>query len=234
MRPGNEATSRTGGRAQVRTVADQVAASLREMVLLGDLPPGSNVTHDRLATELGVSTMPVREAMLRLSHEGLLESRRGRSYRVATTRRQDILDIYWLQATLAGELTARACARIDDAGIERLRQLHAAWLEAFAADNSAELESINFELHRVINTAADAPKLLAAMKATLRHIPTGFYAYHPQWADAATRSHEAIIDAIALRDADAARAEAEEHVRSAGELLIQYFDEKNSWQVPAT
>lgn len=231
MSPANEATSR--GRAQVRTVADQVATSLREMILFGDLAPGANVTHDRLATELGVSTMPVREAMLRLSHEGLLESRRGRSYRVAKTRRQDILDSYWLQATLAGELTARACVHIEDDDIDRLRQLHTAWLDASAAGNSAQLESINFELHRVINTAADAPRLLAAMKATLRHIPTGFYVHHPEWADTATRSHDAIIDAIGRRDAEAARAEAEEHVRSAGELLIQYFDEKSSWNVPS-
>lgn len=238
MSPGSETASSGGAsgppRARVRTVADQVASSLREMILLGDLTPGSHVTHDRLATELGVSTMPVREAMLRLSHEGLLESSRGRSYRVPRTRKQDILDIYWLQATLAGELTARACTQLDDASLRNLRRLHTAWTDALGTGSPAELERINFELHRIINTAADAPKLLTAMKATLRLIPTRFYAQHPEWADSATRSHEAIIEALAERDAGAARQQAEEHVRSAGDLLIQYFDEKGFWNVPAT
>ncbi|TCP43422.1 DNA-binding GntR family transcriptional regulator [Tamaricihabitans halophyticus] len=214
-------------------MADQVVASLREMILLGEIAPGEQVRHEQLAEELGVSTMPVREALLRLSHEGLIETRRGRSYRVATTTREDIADIYWLQSNLAGELTARACRRVGAPELERLDQLQVEWRTAVADGDVNRLETINFEFHRLINMAAGAPKLVDMMRTTLRMIPRSFYSRHPEWTDLATPRHDAIVAALRAGDETAARREAEEHVREAGELMIQYFDERGYWRAPA-
>lgn len=214
-------------------MADQVVGSLREMILLGELAPGDQLTHEQLAQELGVSTMPVREALLRLSAEGLIETRRGRSYRIATTTRDDIVDIYWLQATIAGELTARACRRMPATDLDRLDGLQEEWRAAVADNDLDRLETINFDFHRVINLAAGAPKLVDMMRTTLRMIPRSFYSQHPEWVELATPRHQAIVDALHARDEHAANHEAAEHVREAGELMIHYFDERGYWRSPS-
>ena len=63
-------------------MAEQVADLVRNMILVGDLRPGQRVTHDELAARLNVSTMPVREALLRLSYEGLIVGKANRSFHV--------------------------------------------------------------------------------------------------------------------------------------------------------
>ena len=74
------------------------------MILTGEFEADQTVTQDELAELLGVSTMPVREAVLRLSHEGLMTVHPGRSVQVTAPTRDDIADIYWLHGILAGEL----------------------------------------------------------------------------------------------------------------------------------
>jgi len=219
-------------RPRVRTVSDQVTDTVRRMILMGELHPGDPVAQDYLAGELGVSTMPVREALLQLSHEGFISGGRGRSFRVARTTREDVADVYWMHAILAGELTARAAARLDEAGLARLAEVHDEWQKAAENHDEAGLEATNFEFHRVVNQAADAPKLLRVMRNTLRMIPEHFYAMIPDYAVAATERHGAILRALESHDAERARAEASKHVEESGALLIEFFDEKGYWTTP--
>ena len=167
---------------RVRSMSDQVTESLRSMILVGDLRSGDQVTQEKLAEDLGVSTMPVREALLRLAHEGFVQGGRGRSFRIAPTTREDIQDIYWVHATLAGELTARACERISAEDLDQLTQVHQRWLAAVSAGNVSALERENFEFHRLLNKAAQSPKLLMLLRNTLRLIPEHFYSLLKDWA----------------------------------------------------
>lgn len=227
---------RPGGRElrrpRVRSMSDQVTDTVRHMILMGELRPGDQVTQDQLAGELGVSTMPVREALLQLSHEGFIDGGRGRSFRVARTTRGDIKDVYWMHATLAGELTARACEQLEEPDLRRLAEIHRQWQDAVRAGDGRRLESTNFEFHRLINHAADSPKLLRLMRNTVRMIPEDFYIMVASWAEAATASHGLILEALEARDAQAARAEAMRHVQQSGDLLIEFFDENGYWTAP--
>src|SRR4051794_30349776 len=92
-----------------KKLTDEATSDLRRMILVGELRPGQRATQDELATLLDVSTMPVREALLRLVNEGFIETSPNRYYRVAPITKDDINDIYWMHSMLAGELTARAC-----------------------------------------------------------------------------------------------------------------------------
>jgi DNA-binding GntR family transcriptional regulator len=215
-------------------MAEQVTDLVRNMILVGELRPGQRVTHDDLAARLNVSTMPVREALLRLSYEGLIVGRANRSFHVAEATRDDVADIYWMHGVLAGEITARAAKRADDDLVTALREIQQAWgdADASAGGHAERLDDLNGQFHRHINRAAASPKLLVMLRNTLRLIPEHFYALLPAWSTASLRSHQEIIDAIAARDGDAARAAAERHVHEAGELLIEHFDDLGFWNLP--
>jgi DNA-binding GntR family transcriptional regulator len=210
-----------------QTLGTAVAERLREMILLGELPSGRRTTQDELARALGVSTMPVREALLTLAAEGFVEFAPGRSFTIPATSRDDIRDVYWTHGVVAGELTRRACEAADDRFVERLQELADA---CAAAEDPGEA---NWRFHEAINRLADAPKLLLVLRTTLRFIPHGFYALVPEWRRLSDEGHAAIVDAFRRRDAAEAGRLAEEHVREAGRLLIELFSGQGYWAPPA-
>jgi DNA-binding GntR family transcriptional regulator len=215
-----------------RTLAFEVADNLREMILTGELPPGGRTTQDELARLLGVSTMPIREALLRLTAEGFVESSPNRSFTITRTSREDVRDVYWMHSMLAGELTRRACQRADDQLVQTLEDLAARCVEALRADDTNGLGTMNWRFHRTINHAAAAPKLLIFLRSSLRFIPRSFYFHLPSWGLASEADHRAIVEAFRNRDPEGAKAAAEKHVQDAGEVLIQTFSTKGYWARP--
>jgi DNA-binding GntR family transcriptional regulator len=202
------------------------------MILVGELPPGSRATQEELARRLGVSTMPVRKALLRLAAEGLIEVSPRRSFRVVQTTPDDIRDVYWIQARIAGQLAHRAAGVVEGDGLAELAKAHDAFSEACAIGRPADLEAANWRFHRLVNRAAASPKLLLTLRTALRFIPDDFYCLVPDWAPVSERGHRRILDALAARDPDEARAAAEHHVREAAELLISSFSAKGFWLAP--
>ena len=215
------------------TLADQVAETVRGMILTGEIAPQTPVTQSEIARLLGVSTMPAREALLRLGAEGFLIASPNRSFTVRRITEQDIRDIYWMHAMLAGELTRRACLRGDESLIEELRECEAEFVTAWNRDDAQAMDTANWRFHRKINKAAEAPKLWMLLNATLRFIPTRFYVLVPAWAAESKRGHTAVLEAFERHDPDAARLAAETHVRAAGELLISSFWRSDAWIAPA-
>lgn len=224
--------ARTKNRSMVRiSLADQVTEAVREMILVGEFKPGQHVTHEELASQLGVSTMPVREALLRLTHEGFIVARPNRHFEVTSTTRDDIDDIYWAHALMAGELTARAARNADLDFVADLDAIQDEW-EHLPRGSTSELEKLNHDFHRLINRQARSPKLILILRNTIRLIPEHFYALVPAWRDMSTSGHGQIIEAIRKGDEKAARAAAEAHVRDAGALLVQLFTDKGYWTEP--
>src|SRR3954467_7344721 len=114
-------------RVQHRSMADQVAAELRRMVLGGAVDENERLTQEKLAKMLGVSTMPIREALLRLTAEGLIVATANRSFSVASNGTNDIRDTYWAFGQIAGELAHRACTLHGADLVKALSELHASY-----------------------------------------------------------------------------------------------------------
>jgi DNA-binding GntR family transcriptional regulator len=216
-----------------RNVARQAADILRDMILVGELAPGQTVTHDELSGRLGVSTMPVREALLRLSHEGFVDGGQNRSFRVVPTRREDIEDVYWMHGVLSGELAARACARDAPGVADGLDSVNRRWEELAPGGPAQGFEELNWEFHRIVNLAADAPKLLVLLRHTIRFIPDHFYTVLPEWNALSRVGHVRIAAAMREGDVEEVRVEATAHVRDAGRLLIGHFSDSGYWKDPA-
>ena len=202
------------------------------MILTGELTAGARMTQDDLARTLGISTMPVREALLRLASEGFVSISPNRSFSVVPLTREDVSDVFWIHATLAGELTKRAVENVDDEFVSSLRDLEKKFLDAKRAGDPVRMGKTNWEFHRAINEAASARKLLFILRSSLRFVPQGFYTLVPEWAGASEPGHEAIVAAFEQREAEAARRAAEAHVREAGEILIGFFTNRGYWTRP--
>jgi DNA-binding GntR family transcriptional regulator len=215
-----------------RNISNQVADIMRDMILVGDLKPGQVVTHEEMSGRLGVSTMPVREALLRLSHEGFIDARQSRSFRVVPTSKRDIEDVYWMHAVLSGELAARAATASATGVADELDGINARWAALPSGATPDLYEDLNWAFHRVVNMAADAPKLLVLLRHTIRFIPDRFYTVLPAWHELSAAGHQEMAEAIRTGEPDRARLAAERHVRAAGDLLIGYFSETGYWQNP--
>jgi DNA-binding GntR family transcriptional regulator len=213
---------------RTQPLSQQVADAIRQMILIGTLTPGEELRLDDLAESLEVSTMPVREAMLRLSHDGLVEAHPNRSFRVARFSRDDVADILRTHAFLAGERTARAAVRAQPSLDVELRAIADRW---DAAEGSA-LNELNQQFHRRINTAAQAQTLVLLLRTATRFIPQHFCSMIPEWREVARRGHADLATAIGSRDAAAAQATAREHVMDVGHLLMAHFSDRGYWLTP--
>src|SRR5690606_19028784 len=140
------------------SMTDAVTDALREAILSGVLAPPTWLREDELATALRVSRTPVREALRRLSDEGLTQRVPNRGTVVAPMTLDEILAVYAVRANLEG-LAARTVAQRRPPGlIGDLRAVHRRMLDlAEAGAEPAEMASLNLEFHRLIREATGNP-----------------------------------------------------------------------------
>jgi DNA-binding GntR family transcriptional regulator len=213
-------SSEPGG---ARQLSERVAAYLREAIMVGELPAAEYVRTEHLAARLGVSATPVREALMILHSEGAVRWEPRRGFRVVPLSTQDVADLFALQAHVAGELAARAAARLTP---EQLAALHAAQtsLEAAAvAGELARVGALNHEFHRTINRAARSPRLAAVLTLFVHYVPRKYYDQVEGWAKATTDDHGAVLTALTAGDPAAARAAMHEHITHIGTLLTRHM-----------
>jgi DNA-binding GntR family transcriptional regulator len=220
--PSHGFESRLTKPAPRKKLGEEVAQYLREALMAGRYLPDQRLGVEDLAEELGVSTMPVREALLTLANEGLLVVRPRRGFRVVQLAVQDIEDVYDVHAYLSGRLAERAAAKISDRTAGTLVDLQRR-IERAAADKEplAVLEQLNFQFHREINRCAKSPRLEWFLRAATRYLPRQFYEDIPEWTQTSTQDHPAIIEALTRHDGDAARQLMAQHVERAGALVVK-------------
>ena len=207
-------------------LSDEVAAHLREAIMSGALRPGQFVRLDAVAAELGVSVTPVREALLALRGEDMVELEPRRGFVVSPLSRQDVEDMFRLQADLAAQLVGRATELIGD---EQLRHVEQVARELAVAQGHHELSALEYEFHRLINKAAGSRKLARFLDIATRYTPARVYTGDPQWRVQVVADHAAILAALRARDADAAREAVFRHVKDGEQRLLRHLDGVGMW-----
>lgn len=183
-------------------LSDGVAGHLRAAIMTGALRPGTFIRLDETAAQLGVSITPVREALLKLSGEGMVHLEPHRGYVVVPLSRKDIEDIFWLQATIAKELAVSTAANITDTELDELTRFNTE-LEAAVADRDTEaIMAAEFSFHRTLNRAAGRVKLAWFLLHAARYMPPLIYAKDSGWGVDAVDHHRSLIAALRARDVD--------------------------------
>jgi DNA-binding GntR family transcriptional regulator len=197
--PGS-AQPRSRRRLRRAQLSDEVATHLRTAIMSGTLRPGTFIRLDETAAQLGVSITPVREALLKLSGEGMVQLEPHRGHVVMPLTRQDIDDIFWLQAGIAKELAATTGANITDAEIAELEHLSEALAVAVEAGDAEAMVASEFSFHRMFNQASGRTKLAWFLLQAERYMPVPVYATDPDWGAAAVENHQQLIRALRRRD----------------------------------
>jgi len=187
---------------------------LEEAILDGELKPGERLRAEALAQRFGTSRTPIREALLQLEGQGLVEVEPNRGAVVRTFDRDDVLDLYEIRALLEPAAAARAARRISTHDVERL--------DALCVDASVEEQIVaNEAFHRIIVEAAGSPRLEVAMRAA-SGIPRTFRSVF--WHDDRQRAesmmcHRRLVSALGARDAQLAEAVMRMHILGAVAFL---------------
>ncbi len=200
-----------------------MAKQVRDLILTGEVRGGERLRTEHLADRLGVSATPVREALMALAGEGMVDFRPGRGFRVVPVTRRDVVDVYAMQAYVSGELAARAADRLADADLGRIDDLQREIEKTVADGDLQATERADFALHRMVNRAAAAPKLTWMLSLTLRYVPFSAYADIPGWPLLARDDHDRILSALADNEPDVAREAMAAHIREAGDLLVDFL-----------
>lgn len=184
--------------------SERVTRQLRDEILDGVRRPGSRLVERELAEALGVSRLPVREALKALVAEGLVTPRPRTWAVVREFTPSDVADLDEVRSALEVLAFRLAAQRHTRAGLEKLRADVDAELEAARAGDAVHARRAAADFHQTVTTLA-ANELLTELDGVLRSRLRWLLGQHDDLL-AIAREHEALYDAIAERDV--ARVEA--------------------------
>lgn len=212
----------------VVSVVDQVTVEIKRSILSGDLRPGQEFSLRKIAEQLGVSLIPVREALRRLESQGLVITRRSRSAMVAPLDPQEFRDVYRLRRTIEPEIAGRASTLLTPADFERLNALQKAHADAREADERHQAHhALHVELLRPAASAWDERVLDMLWHASERYVRYAFagLAAHP--GEPVGRGNQAHVDLVeAFRTGDPATASAvmAEHLQRTETVVLSALE----------
>lgn len=205
-----------------RSSGELVAAHLRRMVFDGEYKPGDRVRQDEIAAELGVSRIPVREAIIALDREGWVTVEPHRGAFVRGIDADYVRDHYELYGLVFGLLAARVSERADDAGLERV--LADAATVAAAGDDPKAFNDRNRAFLVTLEAVARAPRLTSMARVMTSLVPGNFFREIPGAIDTQRRGVACVSEAIAERDPERASAEFRSLLRSQGEAVVALLE----------
>ncbi len=196
-----------------RRMQDIVFMALRDQIFSGRLKPGERLNTTRLSEQLGVSRMPVREALTRLISVGLADNIPHRGAFVKKLSLEEVIEIYCIRAALEGVAARLAARSVAAADVEQLQKLCDEMERRLASGDESWFSEINQEFHGIIYHAAHAEHLEALIvqyyqrSSQYRALGLDLPGRHEE----ILAEHRAIARALGERDPDRAEAAAREH-----------------------
>lgn len=217
---------RTSGHRSHPSLKDSASDYIREQIVSGQFPPRGKVDQDEIARALGMSRLPVREALIELAQEGFVVAIPRRGSFVVELSAADIMDHYHVYGMVAA-LAARHCAEhVSAPAIAELKQVDD---QLNATRDAGRRAKLNFQFHRLINHASGSRQLLSILWFLDRGLPVGLFRFDPAWTKVSKDHHGTILAALTAHDPDAAAAILEQHFHEAGEYTVKSLEAAGYW-----
>jgi DNA-binding GntR family transcriptional regulator len=196
---------------------DQVVSHIINLVLTGKLRSGDRVDRNEIAHELGLSRVPIQEAVVQLEHDGIISTRYHRGAFIERFDESVVLEHHELHGILLGIASARAAT---DPRPKVLSQL--ASLTDFMRLNreSRAFQEAAWQYRQTINEEYAGPRLLAEIRASQSFIPRSFWTTYLNNHDEMLPFYEAETAAIHSRDAEGARTACAERANAMGHIMV--------------
>src|SRR5712671_1445604 len=134
---------------------NEAVARIRDMIMEGQLEPGTKVSEKDLCELFGISRTPLREALKVLASEGVIVLLPHRGARVAQLTGKDMADLFQVMGSLEGLAGELACARITEEAVNEIRALHHEMLAHYTRGDRIAYFAANQAIHEAIIVAAD-------------------------------------------------------------------------------
>ena len=201
---------------------DRIAASIREAIFLGSLGGGVQLKQNDVAQELGVSPVPVREALKKLTSEGLLVNERHKGVTVAPLSLSDFREITDLRLMLEPYLLRCSAPKLTPAQLDHAETLLA---EDHAQENAVMHARRHWEFHQQLYCRADRPRTQA--QVDVLYVSISRYLL-PAWTSAGLseeweHSHSDIVTLLRGGNIDAAAAMVHRQIEQAAVRVVKFF-----------
>jgi DNA-binding GntR family transcriptional regulator len=202
---------------------DEVYREVVELIHRGDLPPGSRVKDTSVATQLGVSRTPVREALLRLAREGILEADMGRGFSVCRLDSAEMRETGAILGALES-LALQTCGEISADRLNRLTEIDREL--STIRGNVDRCVALDEEWHRTLLSECPNRRLRDTISA-LWQVPRRYmraYLRDAGRVSLSTQHHARIIEALRRKDSEAAAQRFSHHWERGVEELGSWLE----------
>jgi len=196
---------------------DLVVNHVVNLVLTGKLRSGDRLDRNEIASQLGLSRVPIQEAVVQLEHDGILSTRYHRGAYVERFDESAVREHHELYGLISGIASARAAVAADPTVI--------AELDGEVAQMRTGRDARQFDAHAkrfraIVNAEYAGPRLQAAIDSSKTFIPESFWETYVQHREQLLPSYEAELAAIIARDETAARAACAERAEVMARILL--------------
>ena len=208
------------------SLTDRVYVELVNGVIAGELAPGDKLTDRRLASQLGVSRTPIREALQRLVSGGLVDPRGRAGWTVAVLSPRDIRELFELRSLLEPVGIRRIVRDKDEATAAELLAYFDRFGDVVPDSRYAEYFSADRSFHSRIVDLSQNRRLVAAYRTVELQVDLGRHrllSQSRQRVEQTLKEHRAIAAALAAGDAEAALAALASHLTNGEAMMLESF-----------
>jgi len=213
-----------------QTLTTMTADAIRERILRGHYPEGQPLRQDAIGAELGVSRIPVREALRQLEVEGLVTFNPHRGAVVSTLSLKQIRELFELRADIEGDLILRAVPNMTAEDDARADEILDAYEEALHGGQVSVWGALNWQFHSTLYAPADRGLTMSIVDKLHQHsdryLRMQLALTHGE--NRARHEHRAIATAVKKRDGAKAARLLRDHILGAGRVLVSFLEKERA------
>ena len=199
--------------------------ALREQILRGDYPEGKPLRQDALAEDLGVSRIPVREALRQLEAEGLVTFSPHRGAIVSILSLDEIRELFDLRAQIECDLIDRAIPVMTREHLDRALAVLAEFERAYRSGDAMQWGSLNWHFHAALYAPANRNLTMGVLQKLHQHSDR-YFRVLTRNGERAIEEHRVIAAAVEKKDTKLARELMRSHILGAGHSLLESLEEQ--------